>query len=70
MTHHLLKCGQCKTYTMKSTCNCGGIAVNPKPPKYSMEDRYGEYRRKAKEENTKEEKNTNKEQGQGEEDGK
>jgi H/ACA ribonucleoprotein complex subunit 3 len=27
---------------------CGGEAANPKPPKYSPEDQYGDYRRKAK----------------------
>jgi H/ACA ribonucleoprotein complex subunit 3 len=33
---------------MKEVCSCGGKAVNPRPPKYSPEDPYGEYRRKAK----------------------
>jgi H/ACA ribonucleoprotein complex subunit 3 len=28
---------------------CGGKAVNPKPPKYSVEDKYAKYRRMAKE---------------------
>lgn len=36
-------------YTLKERCKCGGVAVIVRPPKYSPEDKYGEYRRKAKE---------------------
>ncbi len=39
---------------MKEACTCGGKAVNPKPPKYSPEDKFGSYRRKAKEDTFKE----------------
>jgi len=50
MSKHILKCGKCGRYTLKDVCpECGGKAINPKPPKYSPEDRVGEYRRKAKE---------------------
>jgi H/ACA ribonucleoprotein complex subunit 3 len=36
---------------MKLECpKCGAKTVQPKPPKYSPEDQYGEYRRKAKKE--------------------
>ncbi|MFH1849210.1 MAG: nucleolar RNA-binding Nop10p family protein [archaeon] len=45
---HILKCQVCSCYTMVSTCKCGGAAVNPKPAKYSPQDSYGAYRRKAK----------------------
>jgi len=45
---HILKCESCGEYTIKEKCGCAGNAVNPKPPKYSPEDSYGEYRRKAK----------------------
>lgn len=45
---HILKCESCGNYTIKEKCGCGGNAVNPKPPKYSPEDSYGDYRRKAK----------------------
>lgn len=48
MAHHLFKCGQCNNYTMKEAC-CGSATLIPRPPKYSPEDKYGEYRRKAKE---------------------
>lgn len=45
--NHILKCKKCGTYTLKKECECGGEAVSPKPPRYSPEDPYGEYRRKA-----------------------
>jgi H/ACA ribonucleoprotein complex subunit 3 len=49
MAEHILKCSKCGKYTMQESCSCGGKAVNPKPAKYSPEDKMGEYRRKAKE---------------------
>jgi len=36
------------TYGLEETCSCGGKRINPKPPKYSPEDKYGDYRRAAK----------------------
>ncbi|MBI2147685.1 ribosome biogenesis protein [Candidatus Woesearchaeota archaeon] len=48
MAEHILKCQACGMYTMNTQCSCGGKAVNPKPPKYSPEDKFGGYRRKAK----------------------
>ena len=45
---HILKCQECSTYTLKEKCKCGGKAVTVKPPKYSPEDKYAGYRRKAK----------------------
>ena len=45
---HILKCSKCEKYTMKEKCECGGEAVNVKPPKFSIEDKYGSYRRKVK----------------------
>lgn len=50
---HILKCEKCKKYILKNKCSCGGIAVNPKPQKYSPEDPYGKYRRIAKHEDLK-----------------
>lgn len=47
---HILKCENCKTYTMKEQCSCGGKAATVKPAKYSPEDKYADYRRKAKKE--------------------
>lgn len=46
---HIFKCGKCNSYTLKDT-HCGVRTLNPKPPKYAIEDPYGKYRRKAKEE--------------------
>jgi H/ACA ribonucleoprotein complex subunit 3 len=47
---HILKCNACGIYSLKEECkNCGGIAVIPKPPKYSPEDKYSKYRRIVKE---------------------
>ena len=48
---HILKCKGCGKFTMAETCpSCGGDAVNPKPPKFSIEDKVGKYRREAKRE--------------------
>ena len=48
---HILKCKECGRYTMSEKCTaCGGNAVNPKPPKFSIEDKIGKYRRQAKRE--------------------
>ena len=44
----ILKCGNCGKYTMNKICKCGGEALTPKPAKFSIEDKYGSYRRKAK----------------------
>ncbi|MFW9974917.1 MAG: RNA-protein complex protein Nop10 [Candidatus Thorarchaeota archaeon] len=47
---HLFKCGKCGQYTLEQVkCpKCGGVVFSPKPPKYSPEDKYGVYRRRAK----------------------
>ncbi|MGY5874346.1 MAG: RNA-protein complex protein Nop10 [Candidatus Thorarchaeota archaeon] len=46
----IFKCNQCNEYTLTEVqCpKCGGTVVSPRPPKYSPEDKYGMYRRKAK----------------------
>jgi H/ACA ribonucleoprotein complex subunit 3 len=48
MTKYLQKCKECNRYVLqnpKSKCRyCGGQLVNPKPPKYSLIDKYGKYR--------------------------
>ncbi len=49
MSEHIFKCKACASYTMEKTCPaCGAETINPKPPKYSPEDKMGSYRRKAK----------------------
>ena len=44
----LLKCSKCDAYTMKEKHSCGGSAITPKPAKFTLEDKYGGLRRKAK----------------------
>lgn len=46
---HILKCSACQQFTMNEQCACGGNAITVRPPKYSPEDKYAAYRRKAKE---------------------
>ena len=45
---HILKCEKCGAYTMNEKCKCGGKALTIVPAKFSPQDRYAEYRRKAK----------------------
>jgi H/ACA ribonucleoprotein complex subunit 3 len=52
---HILKCQNCGNYVLSETCSCGGKAIENKPPKYSPDDKYGEYRRQAKQEHWKKE---------------
>ena len=49
MKKSILKCIKCGRYTMKEVC-CKQKTINPKPAKFNVEDKYGDYRRKAKEE--------------------
>jgi len=42
------KCSGCNLYTFKEKCpKCGAKTVSPQPPRFSPEDRFGKYRRKA-----------------------
>lgn len=44
-------CPKCKDYTLKEVCPlCNLRTINPHPPKFSPEDRYGKYRRLMKKE--------------------
>lgn len=45
---HILKCAKCSKYTMKDVCVCGNKTLVAKPLKYSLDDRFSSYRRKAK----------------------
>lgn len=46
---HLLRCVSCNSYTLKDVCSkCNSPAVTPKPPRFSLEDKFGYLRRKAK----------------------
>lgn len=49
MGSHILKCKPCGIYTMKKACPKCALETNPpRPPKYSPEDKYSNYRRIAK----------------------
>jgi len=45
----ILKCPKCNKYGISEQCNCGGKKIRVKPAKYSPDDKYGKYRRMAKE---------------------
>ena len=47
---HILKCETCESYGLTEKCECGKTRIRVNPPKYTPEDKYAEYRRKAKEE--------------------
>ena len=49
MAKHILRCTTCNEYGLSSVCTCGGKRMLCVPPKYSPEDKYGKYRRMAKE---------------------
>ena len=45
----MMYCPSCDIYTLEDRCpKCGKKTVVAHPPRFSPEDRYGEYRRKAK----------------------
>lgn len=48
MTKYLQKCKECDEYGIAnpdSKCkHCGGQLINPKPAKFSLIDKYGDYR--------------------------
>jgi H/ACA ribonucleoprotein complex subunit 3 len=51
MKTEILKCVECKKYTLEKSCpNCNNNCISPKPAKFSIEDKYGHYRRIAKNE--------------------
>jgi H/ACA ribonucleoprotein complex subunit 3 len=45
-----MKCPKCLTYTLEENCpKCNTATIMPRPMKFSLEDKYAKYRRKAKE---------------------
>ncbi|MCK5291722.1 MAG: RNA-protein complex protein Nop10 [Thermoplasmata archaeon] len=43
------RCKGCDVFTLKEHCSkCGSQTVMALPPRYSPEDKYGDYRRKLK----------------------
>ena len=48
MRSEIRRCGECGRYTLQQSCPvCGSPSSCPIPPRYSPEDRMGEYRRRA-----------------------
>ncbi|MBI4144677.1 ribosome biogenesis protein [Candidatus Woesearchaeota archaeon] len=46
----ILYCSKDDLFTLKDTCpSCGAATTTTQPPKYSLDDKYADYRRKAKE---------------------
>ena len=51
MASHIMKCPVCEKYTLQETCSsCRHPTLRPLPPKFSLEDKYGKYRREVKKE--------------------
>jgi len=49
MSGHIRRCDKDRTYTIKSQCPvCGDATRTAHPPRFSPEDKFGEYRRKVK----------------------
>lgn len=49
MSGHIRHCPEDQTYTLSTTCPvCGKATVIAHPARFSPEDRYGKYRRAAK----------------------
>ncbi len=44
----IFKCTKCNKYTMKETCDCGNKTLLSRPLKYTPNDKFAVYRRKAK----------------------
>jgi len=45
------KCPSCGTYTLQEKCpHCSEKTISPHPARFSLEDPYGDYRRKLKRE--------------------
>ncbi|MBI5797648.1 ribosome biogenesis protein [Candidatus Woesearchaeota archaeon] len=54
MSPSILYCSHCKSYTMETLCKmCGAVTLSTKPAKFSIEDKWGKYRRVYKEEHSK-----------------
>ena len=49
MKKQILFCSFCLKYTLNKNCPiCEKETIAPKPPKFSLQDKYGEYRREVK----------------------
>lgn len=43
----ILKCQKCAAYTLETT-HCDEMTIPPRPPRFSVEDKYADLKRKAK----------------------
>jgi len=51
MVKHINKCISCTQYTMGEVCpKCGEKTIIPRPPKFSLGDKYAELQRQVKKE--------------------
>jgi H/ACA ribonucleoprotein complex subunit 3 len=51
MSQHIHKCISCSSYTLEEKCpKCGAEAILPRPPKFSLDDKYAALKREAKKE--------------------
>ncbi|RUM33124.1 MAG: RNA-protein complex protein Nop10 [Archaeoglobus sp.] len=51
MKVRIKKCKKCGRYTLRDVCpECGEKTIMPIPPKFSLEDPYGKYRRRLRKE--------------------
>ena len=49
MAQHIHQCSSCARYTLEQWCSsCHTATVIPKPPKFSLDDKYAGLRREAK----------------------
>ena len=49
MSQSINKCPSCNTYTLEKICSkCGVDTLLPRPPKFSLNDKYAQYRREVK----------------------
>ncbi|HIG93019.1 MAG: H/ACA ribonucleoprotein complex subunit 3 [archaeon GW2011_AR9] len=55
MAEHIHQCPACKKYTLKTACaECKRATLIPRPISFSIEDKYGQYRRESKKKEWKE----------------
>jgi len=55
MAEHIRKCSDDQLYTVEKKCpSCGKETILPRPPKFSLEDKYTSLRRESKKEELKE----------------
>ncbi len=49
MVQHIYKCLSCRNYTFEDKCpQCSGKTILPRPPKFSLTDKYAALRREMK----------------------